>query len=137
MRLLLDTHILVWAVADPSRLEPRISGTIADAQHELWLSPISAWEIALLAERGRLTLSPDVGRWTEEAVAQLALREAPLTLSVALESRRLDVPTSDPADRFIAATARVYDCTLVTADPDLKGVDGLPVLFNRVPRNRR
>lgn len=134
MRLLLDTHILVWAVADPERLDPAVGEAIGDPENELWFSPISAWELALLVERGRLTLSPDAIRWMEAAGASLGLREAPLNLAVAFESRRIEVPTGDPADRFIAATARVYDCTLVTADAALRRARGQPVLYNRRPR---
>ncbi len=137
MRLLLDTHILVWAVADPARLNPLIAEQIAAPDNELWFSPISAWELALLAERGRISLSPDAIRWTDAAVASLGLREAPLNLSVAFESRRLEVPTSDPADRFIAATARVYDCTLVTADAVLRKVRDQPVLYNKPRAQKR
>lgn len=137
MRLLLDTHILVWAAADPGRLTPAIAKAIAAPENELWFSPISAWELALLAERGRISLAPDAVRWTEAASASLGLREAPLNLSVAFESRRLAVPTADPADRFIAATARVYDCILVTGDAALQRVRGQPVLYNRMPRPRK
>ena len=137
MRLLLDTHILVWAVADPGRLIRAVAEAITAPENELWFSPISAWELALLAERDRISLSPDAERWTEAAVASLGLREASLNLPVVFESRRLAVPTADPADRFIAATARVYDCTLVTADAVLRRVRGLPVLYNRGARSHK
>jgi PIN domain nuclease of toxin-antitoxin system len=131
VRLLLDTHIIVWAAGETERLDRRVARAVADPRNELWLSPVSAWELALLAERGRLALRPDVGRWLEQAMAGLALREAPLTTAIALESRHLDVATEDPADRFIAATARAYDCTLVTADHALRRVPGQSVLFCR------
>ncbi len=134
MRLLLDTHVIVWAAGQPQRLDRRVARALADPGHELWMSPVSAWEIAMLSERGRLLLRPDVGRWLEHAMAGLGLREAPLTSAIALESRHLDVATEDPADRFIAATARVYDCTLVTADASLRRVPGQPVLFCRPPK---
>jgi PIN domain nuclease of toxin-antitoxin system len=137
MRLLLDTHVIVWAAAEPDRLDPRTARALKDPGNELWFSPVSAWELAVLAERGRLTLRPDVGRWLERAADGLGLREAPLTVAMALQSRDLDVATDDPVDRFIAATARAFECTLVTADATLGRVKGQPVLRCRTPRRRR
>jgi PIN domain nuclease of toxin-antitoxin system len=133
VRLLLDTHVIVWAAGEAERFDRRVALALADPRNELWMSPVSAWELALLSERGRLALRPDVGRWLEQAMAGLGLREAPLTSAVALESRHLDVATEDPADRFIAATARAYDCTLVTADKALRRIAGQAVLFCRPP----
>ena len=124
MRLLLDTHVIVWAAGEAGRLDRRVARALTDPRNELWMSAISAWELALLCERGRLALRPDVGRWLEQAMSGLGVREAPLTAAIALESRQLDAATQDPADRFIVATARSYGCTLVTADAALRGVAG-------------
>jgi len=137
VRLLLDTHIIVWAAAQSGRLDRRVARALGDPRNELWMSAISAWELALLSERGRLTLRPDVGRWLESAVTGLALREAPLTAAIALESRHVEVGTDDPADRFIAATARAYGATLVTADEVLGRLRGQPVLACGLGRRRR
>ena len=137
MRLLLDTHIIVWAASGVDAFEPRVAALLTDARHELWMSAVSAWELAMLAERGRLKLRPDPERWIAAAVAGLGLREAPLTSPIALESCRLSLPTRDPADRFIAATAVVHECSLVTADVALRRVSGVRVVFCRPPKHRR
>lgn len=137
MRLLLDTHIIVWAASGVDALEPRVASLLTDTRNELWMSAVSAWELAMLAERGRIELRPDPERWIAAAVAGLGLREAPLTSAIALESRRLSLPTRDPADRFIAATAGVHECSLVTADVALRRVSGLRVVFCRAPKRRR
>ena len=137
VRLLLDTHVIVWAAAEAERLGPRVASLLTDSRNELWISAVSAWELALLAGRGRLTLRPDTGRWLESAVAGLGLHEAPLTSAIALESRHLAVSTEDPADRFIAATARAHGCTLVTADAALSRIPGQRVVFCRPARRRR
>ena len=129
MRLLLDTHVIVWAASDAGQLDPRVARLLADHRNELWMSAISAWELAMLSERGRIDLRPDAERWIAAAVAGLGLREAPLTLTMALESRRLSILTNDPADRFIVATALVEECALVTADAALRRVPGLRVVF--------
>ena len=136
MRLLLDTHIIVWAVSGAADLEPRVAALLTDTRNELWMSAVSAWELAMLAERGRIDVRPDADRWIAAAVAGLSLREAPLTSAIALDSRRLALPTQDPADRFIAATARAHECALVTADAVLRRIAGVRVVFCRRPKPR-
>lgn len=137
MRLLLDTHVIVWAASGTDAFEPRITALLTDPRHELWMSSVSAWELAMLTARGRLELRPDPERWLAAAVAGLGLRDAPLTSTIALESCRLALPTKDPADRFIAATAAVHECSLVTADKALRRVAGVRVVFCRPPKRQR
>ena len=131
MKLLLDTHIWLWSLLEPERLGRRLARKLASPDVELWLSPVSTWELAILAERGRVKLDREVGRWVTEALARVPLMEAPLTHEIALESRRLDLGHDDPADRFLVATARVLDLTLVTADERLLAAKACPVLGNR------
>lgn len=130
MSLLLDTHIWVWSLLEPDRLGPRTRAAIEDPGVEKWLSPISVWETLMLAERGRLQLDPSPEAWVRANLARLPLREAALTIDVALASRGLCIEAADPADRFLAATARVYDLVLVTADARLRTVPGVDVLPN-------
>jgi PIN domain nuclease of toxin-antitoxin system len=75
MRLLLDTHVIVWATAQVERLDLRVAGLLSDARNELWMSSVSAWELALLSERGRLMLQPDADRWLEAAMSVSACRK--------------------------------------------------------------
>lgn len=131
MRLLLDTHIIVWAASGATGFDARVARLLTDTRNELWVSAVSAWELGMLAETGRLELRPDPERWIAAAVESLGLREAPLTSAIALESRRLRVSSRDPADRFIAATASVHDCSLVTADRALRRIPGVRVVFCR------
>ena len=122
MRLLLDTHVLLWCVLEPGRLSSRAAAELGGAGNELWISPISTWEIALLAEKGRVAIeSGSPQEWLRGVLARVPLREAPLNHEVALRSRTLDLDHQDPADRFIAATALVYDLVLLTADERLLG----------------
>jgi PIN domain nuclease of toxin-antitoxin system len=79
----------------------------------------------------RVAVDKDPTAWVAEASRAVALREAPLTHDVTMESRVLDLPHQDPADRFLAATARVYDLTLVTADDRLLGSRRFATLANR------
>jgi PIN domain nuclease of toxin-antitoxin system len=130
VRLLLDTHIWLWSLLDPSRLGRRAAAALDDPDNELWLSPISVWETLMLAERGRVVLQPDAERWVRATLDRLPFREAPLNTEVVIASRAMTVPSDDPADRFLAATARVYELTLVTADVRLRKIPHVSVLPN-------
>lgn len=130
MRLLLDTHIWLWSLLEPSRLGRRTAAALDNPANELWLSPISVWETLMLAERRRVVLLPDAERWVRANLERLPIREAPLNAEVAMASRALAIPSDDPADRFVAATAHVYELTLVTADVRLRKVPHITVLPN-------
>lgn len=130
MRLLLDTHIWVWSLDDPSRLTDRVAGALRDAENEIWLSPISVWEVLLLVEKGRLGFDQEPGSWIRRAIDVSRSREASLNHQVAIQSRGLKLAHGDPADRFLAATAIVYELVLVTGDERLLEGNGWEVLPN-------
>ncbi len=131
MKLLLDTHIWVWSQLERKRLSGRVSRALANPANELWLSPISTWEILGLCRKGRLKLRPYAEAWIAASQAQLPFKEAPLTHEVALATESIVLSHHDPADRFLAATARAYDLTLVTSDENLLNGGGYRVLANR------
>jgi PIN domain nuclease of toxin-antitoxin system len=130
MRLLLDTHIWVWSALDRARLSRRLVTALENPQNELWLSPISLWEVLTLCEKKRLTLLPDPQAWIASTLNTVPTREAAITYEVAEETARVRLPHRDPADRFLVATARVFDLTLVTADQQLIHARQSPVLAN-------
>ena len=129
MKLLLDTHIWIWSVADPKQLSRRVHQELKDQDNELWLSPVSTWEILLLRAEGRVTLHGNVREWVTKAAARL--REAPLTHEIVTLAHELPLAHQDPADRFLAATAGVLGLTLVTADHRLLGLGTIATLANR------
>lgn len=131
MRLLLDTHIWIWALLDPARLSADVRSALESPDNEIWLSPISVWEALVLAERGRLAVPGDVQAWIRQMVSAVPRREATLTHEVAMASRQLALPHADPADRFLAATAFVLELTLVTADERLLAGGPYATLANR------
>ena len=128
MRLLLDTHIILWSAAEPEKLSQHIIAELKDDSNELWFSPISVWEILLLAEKGRISLGSNIEKSAREIFRKIPLNEAPLNKEVAIQSRFVLIPHQDPADRFIAATAIVYDFKLVTADSRIVSAKDLSVL---------
>lgn len=130
MRLLLDTHIWLWSLLAPQNLTARVAAAVEHPENELWLSPISTWELVVLVRKRRVVLDRGVDAWVREALAAAPLKEAPVTHEVALETRSIRLPHGDPADKLIAATARVFDLTLVTADKRIIGARGLAILAN-------
>lgn len=136
VKLLLDTHIWLWAMLEPERLSTRVASELENPENELWLSAISVWEALMLAERGRIELDAPAEDWVTLQLARVPLRDAPVSRAVATRSRSLAFPHADPADRFIAATAAVHTLTLVTADEHLCNAGGYQVLRNRTPRRR-
>ncbi len=137
MNLLLDTHIWLWSLLEPERLAPAVASALTADTARRWLSPISVWEAHLLIERGRLRVDAPAAEWVRDALARAPIDEAPLTTEVALASRAVKTKHRDPADRFLVATAQVFDLTLVTADRALYDVPGVRVLKNLPPRQRR
>ena len=131
MGLLLDTHIWLWGLLEPDRLSDTVRRAFLSHEGELRLSSISVWEALLLAERGRIALDPDPNRWLQKAMSVAPIVETPVTIDVALASRAVDLEHQDPADRFIVATAKVFDLTLVTADARLLRCRDIEVLPNR------
>ena len=131
MKLLLDTSVWIWALTEPALIGSRAAAAIADPANELWLSPISVWEFLLLAEKNRLEVVGDRFKWLEQANQELPVRFAALNREIAIESRRMELPHDDPADRFIAATAVVYELILVTSDKKLLRARSLQTLASR------
>jgi PIN domain nuclease of toxin-antitoxin system len=116
VKLLLDTHVWVWSVMEPDRLGKEVSSELENPETELWLSPISIWEVLILSRKQQLDLFEEVNGWISRAVRCLPVREAPITHEVARELGKLHLPRRDPADYFLVATAKVFDLTLATSD---------------------
>jgi PIN domain nuclease of toxin-antitoxin system len=119
--LVLDTHTWIWwAGGAPLNAEARAAIERAAAHGAVLISAISVWEVAMLVSKGRLVLSMPIGEWCRQALALPGFSLAPLSPDVAIESCQLpgDIH-QDPADRMIAATARMLGATLVTRDEKL------------------
>lgn len=119
MKALLDTHVLIWWFENSDRLpreHKRVIGS-AGPSRPLLLSEISLWEIAVLQELNRIRLSLPLREWLERASAPPLVERCGISPAVAAEVASL--PSTfprDPADRIIAATARVFGATILTCD---------------------
>jgi len=117
--MVVDTHVLIWAVQGDGRLGQTARRLIDEAATagELQVPAITPWEIAVLAQRGRLALGRDVGAWLEDVLSLPGIRLSPLAPAICVESVRLPGDLhGDPADRLIIATARHAGLPLMTAD---------------------
>ncbi len=123
--LLLDTHALIWVVEGSKRLGRRVSRLVDDslAGDGLGVASISFWEIAMLVNRGRITVDPSVDQWRLR-VLSLGVQEIPLTGDIAIAAVGLADLHGDPADRIIVATGVATGAALVTADDRILGWPG-------------
>lgn len=128
MNLLLDTHIWYWLASDIGRLGKRVRDQLTNPANEIWISPISTWEIGVLNAKARIRISGELKSWIARATQ--GTREAPLTHEIAQVAAQLPIHR-DPADRFLVATSQVLDLTLVSADEKLLGLGTIRSLANR------
>jgi PIN domain nuclease of toxin-antitoxin system len=120
--IVLDTHVWVWWVSDPHAISAKgrraIDGAIAGSG--IFVSSISAWEVALLVARRRLELTMDVGEWIQRSEALPFFNFIPIDNAIAVRSVHLAGPLhDDPADRIIVATALTLGAPIVTRDKRL------------------
>lgn len=127
-RLLLDTHIWLWYLTGSKDLPRSLRTALDESLGQLWLSPISLWEAGVLVRKGRVRSARTGRDWIQTALNKLPLREAALNFEVAGAVADLSLPHSDPADHFLAATALVYELTLVTVDRHLVRSEWLSTL---------
>jgi PIN domain nuclease of toxin-antitoxin system len=117
---LLDTHVWIWVMDGDTRgVGPRTRRRLqrAVAEESIHISIASVFEIAALHASGRLRLSLPVDRWIDQAVTGLRARLVDISLAVALDAARTArAVLPDPMDRFIVATARHVDATVLTRD---------------------
>lgn len=117
MKLLLDTHVLVWAESLIERLGLATQALLLDPANTLLVSPITAFELSRLISLSRLNLRKPLAEWLTASRCHLQFEDAPFTHPTAIASYELPGEFhKDPADRILVATARELNCHLVTAD---------------------
>lgn len=117
--ILLDTHIWLWFLHDPSHLSEAATQVIEveEAQNGLLISAISVWEVAVKTSLGKLTLPLPISDWYEQARITSGIVVEPLNPLDAIASTQLPGEFhKDPADRILVAMARRYDIPMVTCD---------------------
>jgi PIN domain nuclease of toxin-antitoxin system len=126
LRLLLDTHVLLWALSSPDRLSNATADALAHPSNEVFVSAASAWEIAIKQSLKKLDLPGPALDWLPQAVAQTGFTWMPVTSEDALRVGSLPWHHRDPFDRLLVAQA-IEGYTLVSRDGRLSGY-GVEVL---------
>lgn len=116
MKLLLDTHLLLWAAGNPARLSAAARALIEESENDLFFSAASLWEIAIKRNLGRDDFRVDP-RVLRRSLLDNGYRELPITSEHAVYVDTLPSIHKDPFDRIITAQATVEGITLLTSDP--------------------
>lgn len=123
MKLLLDTHVVLWSLGDPAQLAPDVRARVVDPANIVAVSAASAWEIAIKVAAGKLEFEGDLAA----AVVAANFLPLPITIDHALAAGALPPHHRDPFDRMLVAQAIADGWTLVTRDNRLRTY-GVPVM---------
>jgi len=115
VRILLDTHVLLWALADSPRLSVRARELLGDAGNECWASSASVWEIAIKSALGKIRGDFSLDQ-LEQAIEDAGLLPLDVTMRHATAIAKVTVPHGDPFDRLLVAQCEVETLRLLTAD---------------------
>ena len=116
MKLLLDSHALIWYVDQDFLLSDKARAAVSDRSNDLLLSAATIWEIAIKVSLGKLAISLPYRQWISQAMADLGLAVLPLTVDHADVQTRLPFHHRDPFDRLLIAQAQVERIALVSRD---------------------
>lgn len=127
MKLLLDTHVLLWAASEPDQLSPTAREGLEDGTNDVFVSVVSAWEIAIKQSLRKLELPKPAEQWLPDVLRRSSFELAEVGLAAALRVRALPWHHRDPFDRLLLAQAAEDGYTLVTRDSALDAY-GVPIL---------
>jgi PIN domain nuclease of toxin-antitoxin system len=127
MKLLLDTHVLLWSATDPERLAPEARAALEDGTNDALVSVVTAWEIAIKQSLGKLELAKPAEQWLPEVLKRTGFEVAELGLPAALRVRGLAWHHRDPFDRLLIAQALDEGYTIVSRDAAFDAY-GVPVI---------
>lgn len=126
MRLLLDTHVFLWLLAEPERIGAQV-GRLHDPRTELFLSAASSWEIAVKVQLGRLELPDHPRHYVPDRMRAIGAEPLPVEHAHALAVSDLPLHHRDPFDRLLVAQAQALRLRIVTADAQILKYD-VPVM---------
>jgi PIN domain nuclease of toxin-antitoxin system len=116
VKYLLDTGVWLWSLWDPDRISRKAHEALADLNHDIFLSAVTSWEVAMKTAVGKLTLPEVPGTYVPRRMADQGLRPLPVSHQHALAVLGLPDHHRDPFDRMLIAQANLEDMILITAD---------------------
>ena len=123
MKALLDTNTFLWWNMGDPQLSPTAENFIADGRNELYFSAASAWEIAIKASRGKLTLPEPPSKYVAARLSLHRIQALPIQLSHALRVYELPELHRDPFDRLLVVQSQMEDLPILTADENIRRYD--------------
>jgi PIN domain nuclease of toxin-antitoxin system len=119
MKMLLDSHAIIWAVDRPDKLGPNAIAAIQDESNQLLVSAGTIWEIAIKTGLEKLTLSIEFGAWIKQAIQESGITLLPLEIEHTEKQASLPRIHGDPFDRLLAAQCLVEEMQLISSDSAL------------------
>jgi len=129
VKVLLDTHALLWALTNPALLGDASRVALSDRATDVWVSSVSAWEVATKQRLGKLPGVEAITAGWSRHLRDLGAKELPISSEHALVSGQLKWDHRDPFDRLLAAQSLVESMTLVSRDPQFGSAPGVAVLW--------
>lgn len=129
MRLLLDTHVFLWALAEPKKLSTKARNAITKLENSVYVSPMTAYELSYKHHQGKLPSGAAIVASFGRQVAHLYASELAISAPHTLAAGQLDWEHKDPFDRILVAQAMVEGLTLVTADQELHAFEPVTTLW--------
>lgn len=126
MKLLLDTHVLLWATLKPELLPERLCAQLLNPEHTLALSAATAWELSIKYHSGKLPEAGPLLAFTDVA-RRLGAEVLGISASHAVQAGTLDWTHRDPFDRMLVAQTLLEGCQLVTLDAQIRAFDRVPL----------
>ena len=123
MRYLLDTHIFLWWNLGTSQLSERVVNIISDGNNEIFLSAVSAWEIAIKVAKKRLTLPEEPMLFVPSRMQLHGFQPLPIQIHHATRVYELPMQHTDPFDRLLIAQCQLESLLLISKDEDIKRYD--------------
>ena len=120
MKVLLDTHIFLWAISDYARLSSRAGEMIQDSDNEVLLSIVSAWEITIKVGMGKFVMPVPLAPYLQQQLVKHRIGVLPIQLSHLAMLEKLPLHHRDPFDRLLVAQCVDEDASLITVDDKLR-----------------
>ena len=120
MRYLLDTHIFLWWNLGNPQLSDRVVGIISDGNNEIFLSAVSAWEIAIKVAKKKLTIPEEPVRFVPSRMQLHGFQPLPIQVHHATRVHDLPMHHTDPFDRLLIAQSQIESMPLISVDTDIR-----------------